>query len=359
MSNQSLQKFIQDTREQIQLGETEAAFDILQNYLSASSEKLKNEVTLCISRYNRLRRDERKGLIDRETATAEQARLENSVLEFLDELPKFISPENSPSPVAEYVSEDYPKLERDFSFQKILGINNLKQISWLQRTLDVSSSVCRILTPNGFGTGFLIGNDRLMTNNHVIPTPETANQSIAEFNYQQDTTGKYLQSFRFHLSADLFTTSPKDELDYSIVGFAPNTNLSILENWGYLEINPNANPIPTEHVIIVQHPNGGLKQIVLTGNQVVNSKAQYLFYTTDTMPGSSGSPVFNDLLQVIAIHHAFAGIKQDQRGNNHYANEGILMSKIRSHAGNFWPKQQETNYLHPSFTGAGTSPSKS
>lgn len=339
MSNKSLQKFIQDTRKQIQSGETEAAFDILEGYLGASSEKLKNEMTLYISRYNRLRRDERRGLINRDTAQAEQAKLENSVLEFLEELPKFISPENSPSPAAKYVSEDYPELE-DFSFQKILGINNLKQISWLQRTLDVSSSVCRILTPNGFGTGFLIGTDRLMTNNHVIPTPEIANRSIAEFNYQQDTSGKYLQSFRFNLSADLFFTSPENELDYSIVGFAPNTNLSALESWDYLELNPNANPIPTEHVIIVQHPNGGLKQIVLTGNQVVNSKAQYLFYTTDTMPGSSGSPVFNDLLQVIAIHHAFAGIKQDSKGNNHYANEGILMSEIRSHAGDFWPTNQ-------------------
>jgi endonuclease G len=222
------------------------------------------------------------------------------------------------------------------AFQKIIGINNLKQISWIQRGVELSKSVCRIITPRGYGTGFLIGDDLLMTNNHVIPTGEVADQSYAEFNYQQDTTGKYLQAVRLRLAGAAFHTSPEEELDYSIVGFANAPSVS-LKPWGCLELNASADPIPTEHVIITQHPNGGLKQIALTANQVVNISGRYLHYTTDTMPGSSGSPVFNDLWQVIAIHHAYGGLKHDVRGNLRHANEGILMSAIKNHAGGRWP----------------------
>ena len=50
-----------------------------------------------------------------------------------------------------------PALQRErVATEKILGINNLKQISWIERGLEVSRSVCRILTPNGLGTGFLV-----------------------------------------------------------------------------------------------------------------------------------------------------------------------------------------------------------
>jgi len=70
-------------------------------------------------------------------------------------------------------------------FEKIIGINNLKQIAWIEQGVHVSRAVCRVLTPNGLGTGFLIGQDRLMmTNSHVIDSAATARQAKIEFNYQ-------------------------------------------------------------------------------------------------------------------------------------------------------------------------------
>ena len=230
------------------------------------------------------------------------------------------------------------ELPDSFKPEKIIGINNLKQISWLQRGLEISKSVCRLLTPSGLGTGFMIGSNCLMTNHHVIPDVDVAKESFAEFNYQQDAAGGYLPTYRYRLQPIVFCTSPQEQLDYTIVSLEPNPDLPALDSWGRLSLNPTATPVPTEHVIIIQHPNGGLKQIVMTANQVVNLKAQYLHYTTDTMAGSSGSPVFNDLWQVIAIHHADGGIKQDKQGTNRHVNEGILMSAIRPDAGNSWPQ---------------------
>ena len=235
--------------------------------------------------------------------------------------------------------------------EKILGVNNLKQISWIQQAIVAARSICRILTPNGLGTGFLVAPDLIMTNHHVIPELKTADQSIAEFNYEQDPEGGHLPTYRFRLSGEIFYTSPELELDYAMVKVIweqPADNDSPKQNkqkqprlnpsqWGVLTLNPNADPVPTEHVSIIQHPNGGLKQIALTANQVVNIENQHLHYTTDTMPGSSGSPVFNDLWQVIAIHRAYGGLKTDAKGKKWYVNQGVLMSKIKDHIGEAWP----------------------
>src|SRR5262249_32662463 len=154
----------------------------------------------------RLRQQERKGLIGHDVAQADVNKLINSLLDFLGEIPRQVSREMSPAPIIKTESIAV-SLPADFSLEKIIGINNLKQISWLQRAIEVSKSVCRILTPDGVGTGFLISPNILMTNNHVIPTIDVAKGSIAEFNYQQDGAGKYLATSRYHFDAKVFYTS--------------------------------------------------------------------------------------------------------------------------------------------------------
>jgi V8-like Glu-specific endopeptidase len=242
-----------------------------------------------------------------------------------------MSPAPSPEPKEEALS-----IPEEVGLEKILGINNLKQIPWIERGLLVSKSVCRILSPKGLGSGFLIAPDLLMTNNHVLPSPDAAAQSVAEFNYQQDFEGNLLPNCRYRLDITRFQTSIG--LDYTIVGLVADPSKPDLESWGNVLLNPYADPVPGEHVVIIQHPNGGLKQIALTANQVVNLWEHRLHYTTDTMPGSSGSPVFNDRWQVIAIHHAGGDIQVNAKGDKRFVNEGILMSAIRPDAGNLWPE---------------------
>lgn len=227
------------------------------------------------------------------------------------------------------------------SLEKILGLNNLKQISWIQQGTQISKSVCRILVLIkgkylSAGTGFLMGPSLLMTNNHVIPDKATAGQAVIEFNYQQGFDGQVTLPCRYKLDTGHFHTNP--DLDYTIVGLLPEADKPGLDSWGHVLLNPYADPIPGEHVIIVQHPNGGLKQIVVTNNRVVNVWEHRLQYTTDTMPGSSGSPVFNDLWQVVAIHHAGGDLQADDQGNKRFINEGILMSAIKTDAGGLWPE---------------------
>ena len=179
-----------------------------------------------------------------------------------------------------------------------------------------------------------------MTNNHVIPDPAVAGETVVEFNYQEDTDGQLLETVRYKLDPGLFKTSGRERLDYTLVGLAPDPAKPPLESWGHLHLNPHADPVPTEHVVVIQHPNGGLKQIALSANWVMGTKGPLIHYTTDTMPGSSGSPVFNDSWHVIAIHHAGGSLVKGADGKNRYVNEGVLMSAIRPDAGDRWPEAQ-------------------
>ena len=218
------------------------------------------------------------------------------------------------------------KLPASSDFEKIFGTNHLKSIAWLQRGLEVAKSVCRIVTPEGLGTGFLIDSGRLMTNHHVLSKPEVASKSYAEFNFQEDSFGNLQQFFRYPLLGDDLQADL--ELDFSVVRIEPGKSLPSLESWGTLALTADSPPGVNEHVSIIQHPGGGAKQIALTANQVVNVFEHRLQYTTDTLPGSSGSPVFNDDWKVVALHHAGGNLVTNQEGDKMFANEGILMARI-------------------------------
>ena len=337
MALADLNQFKESIRAQITSGKINSAFDQLENYLQSGSSDLKNELTLHTARYNRLLRDWRQGLINKEDFQTGQTKIENSVLQFLDELSKRIS--EADTPITKMIEEpDKITLPADTSLEQIIGANNLKQISWIQQGLQVCSSICRILTPTGMGTGFLIAPNLIMTNNHVVSDQSLTDQSYAEFNYQSDISGNPLPSYRYRLNSQQFHTSQKEKLDYTIVEIESNPSFPPLDKWGQLRLDPDNIPVPSEHVTIVQHPNGGPKQIALTANQVVAVNPPFISYTTDTMPGSSGSPVFNDNWQVIALHHASGGFMKDQKRNDRFVNEGILMSAIKADAGNFWPQ---------------------
>lgn len=333
MAAHSLEHLIREIKRLVQNDDTGQAIDELKNYLHSNVPDLYNELLTQAARHRRLQRDERSGLITREQFGVEKIRIDRALLSLLDELPEKVERKLTPVSGGVLLMSEIAALPEDIAPEKILGINNLKQISWIERGVQVCKSVCRILTPDGLGTGFLVGGGMIMTNNHVIPSAVLAAESEIEFDYQQDGSGELLPTYRYGLDPAQFHTSVP--LDYSLVRVRLEQGKPPLETWGRLRLNPNADPRPSEHVSIVQHPNGGLKQIVLTANWVIAKKPPVLQYTTDTMGGASGSPVFNDSWHVVAIHHA--AITTVQKNKQHYINEGILMSAIKPDAGSLWP----------------------
>jgi endonuclease G len=90
-----------------------------------------------------------------------------------------------------------------------------------------------MLTPDGLGTGFLIGPHLLMTNNHVIGSKKVAAESWAEFNYQYQfaSDGKPADTVRYALDpGTLFATDP--DLDYTVVAVRPDSTKPPVESWG-------------------------------------------------------------------------------------------------------------------------------
>jgi endonuclease G len=244
-----------------------------------------------------------------------------------------------------------PKSSDPFGYERIIGKSDLLSINFLDRGRRSADAVCRIKLPmdggEAFGTGSLVGPRLLITNNHVIASPREAAQAEAEFGYDHDVDGVLRPPVRFNLDPDeLFFTST--ELDITLVAVAPIAeNGTPLERYGWLPLVPKAGKIVDgEWVTMIQHPNGLPKQIAIHASQIVKldpdkvnvNLSHFIHYSTDTEPGSSGAPLFNDQWQVVAIHHkavpnpgAESNAARSRSGDESQkwlANEGVRISAI-------------------------------
>lgn len=195
--------------------------------------------------------------------------------------------------------------------ERLLGKNNLVDINFLQKGLETASTVCRIVFARGeqltpLGTGFLVGKRLLITNNHVIKTPGDTRSLLAQFQFEADLEGNIPNGTTFRFDPAHFYLTDK-QLDYTLVGLEPiatNDPESHLDKFRYNELKPIKDKIiQGEAISIIQHPNGQPKKIAMRDSQI--SDLGYLpeiYYTTDTLRGSSGGLVANDEWEVIALH---------------------------------------------------------
>lgn len=248
-------------------------------------------------------------------------------------------------------------------FERILGSNDLVDMNYLERGLQVSRAVCRIILigpgggDRGYATAFMISPRLLLTNHHVFPSFSDADGAIAEFNYELDMLGHPKPTTRFNVSPRTYYWA-NEELDYALVGIDPQPALGTasLEGFGWLRLNPEIGKInETEFVSLVQHPGGSPKECSIRENQLIKIEPTTLVYKSDTAPGSSGSPVFNDSWQVVGLHHSGLpdkntagqmlgpdgkpvpdGASDDQI--KWLGNEGIRISCIIEHVRQYAPK---------------------
>ncbi|WP_342548846.1 endonuclease [Paenibacillus sp. FSL P2-0089] len=215
-------------------------------------------------------------------------------------------------------NEELRRETEQLIMEKIHRDSNLLPIDFLSKGVERAKAVCRIVTPAGLGTGFLIGRGLVMTNHHVLASVEEATGSQVEFGYEEN--GKIVKLAL--KPEEFFITSPFEELDFSIVA---------CETAGIEDVIPvKLMRSPTtitrgEYVNIIQHPKGRQKEIALQDNTVSYVYEKVIHYTTDTEPGSSGAAVFNNQWQLVALHHAGWYTDNDQQ---QAVNEGIRISAI-------------------------------
>ncbi len=219
------------------------------------------------------------------------------------------------------------------NLEKIIGTQpTFLPISFLETGLLRARTVVRVESPLGLGTGFLTQNNLLITNNHVISNPEDAQKTKIWFNYQKTTVGTDAQVAEFTLDPEsAFATSPiSGGDDWTAVHVKGNPNA----HWGALNLIDTTVKI-NDFVNIIQHPSGLPKQIALYHNVVAFADDSRVQYLTDTMPGSSGSPVFDNEWRVVALHHSGGWLPEPGTSKVFFRNEGIhirvLINGLKEH----------------------------
>lgn len=240
--------------------------------------------------------------------------------------------------------------------ERIIGASDLVDINFLDIGRRAAGPVGRLQVRDTsgriveFGTGFMVSPGLLISNNHVLPTAESCRRSLVDFNYEDDEnfTPRTPLTFGLDPMRFFYTNVP---LDFTLVGVRPvaTDQETLLSAIGFLPlIDQPGKIVLNEYVAIIQHPGGSTKKLALRNNKVIDLLDDYIHYTTDTVPGSSGAPVFNDYWQVVGIHHA--GVKRKDPSGHimavdgsrwdpemgldriaYIANEGVLISSILDH----------------------------
>jgi endonuclease G len=221
------------------------------------------------------------------------------------------------------------------ALERIIGASDLLPLAYLEAGTLCARPVCRVEVHDrrgsvlGYGTGFMVAPDLMLTNNHVLHEAQSALYSLAQFDYENDVLMQPRPTRNFRLEPErLFITD--EALDFSLVAVAPVAAEGVkLEQYGYTRlIAASGKALLGECVSIIQHPSGAPKAIAIRSNQVTDVFDAFIHYSTDTEPGSSGSPVLSDAWEVVALHHA--GVP-DPAGDGYVANEGIRISSIMAH----------------------------
>ncbi|WP_432144797.1 trypsin-like serine peptidase [Streptomyces sp. bgisy084] len=197
------------------------------------------------------------------------------------------------------------------AYERILGLSKeLQAWSFLPRGARAARTVARISTrENGrelpLGTGFLVSPRLLMTNHHVLPDEATAQQCFVEFDAQVTIDNVPGPPVRLELDPGSFFVAD-ERLDFALVLVRPlSDNRQPGEAFGWNRLSVQFGKLVIgEPVNVIGHPMGRLKEIAVRDNALQVRLDDFLHYKTDTEPGNSGSPVFNDQWEVVALHHS-------------------------------------------------------
>lgn len=211
----------------------------------------------------------------------------------------------------------------------------------LMRMIDVGQRVCLVERYIGeglglpMGTGFLIAPDLVLTNHHVVrkvlsnEVPATALR--CRFDFQRDSTGTVVaEGTALALAAGsgwLVDDSPfapgddkpgareatGDELDYAVLRLSrpagaddaaiPGTAVTRPRGWYDIDAASVA-PVAGDEVVVAGHAKGLPLVHAIGETQCYAAADRRLRHDAYTLPGSSGSPVFDSDYRLVALHQS-------------------------------------------------------
>lgn len=167
---------------------------------------------------------------------------------------------------------------------------------WREAMRGAETRVCRIegAKGNAVGTGFLVGEDLILTNCHVYRLVHHDTYS-ARFDCVASGAEGVVSEFK---SGPPLAVSTEDKLDFALLRLASGVGKE--RGW----FKPKAHSFkPGQVQLILQHALGDGLQVGIgqvTGDVKLPPR---ITYSTNTEHGSSGSPIFTMNWQVVAIHH--------------------------------------------------------
>lgn len=232
------------------------------------------------------------------------------------------------------------ELETDKQFEQVLGTERYKTFRWYNKGLRRAEAVAKIVdrNGNGHGTGFLLrGSDVheslgerwvLVTNAHVI-SEDLEEQAGSPGSLSPDDV-----LVRFEASEseeelevdEILFTSRRNELDCTIVTLQSEVTL---EN--PIRVAKRLPRVDSKtRVYVIGHPRGGGLSFSLDDNLLLDHQKPKVHYRAPTEGGSSGSPVFNENWDLIALHHAggMEMTKLNGKPGTYPANEGLAFKSI-------------------------------
>jgi len=203
-------------------------------------------------------------------------------------------------------------------------------IPWVERLDKLRTQICRIECPvnQAVGTGWLVANDLLLTNWHVVRRvlagERQPNDVTCRFDYATSSTGtnpgvtcglaaKWCEAYSEASKVELGTgpEEPTDtQLDYALLRLAQPMGTTAGTNAaggprGFVATKKSTpSPADKSIVFVVQHALGNPVKMSIGVSRGPNPNSTRVLHDANTEHGSSGSPCLNAKLELVALHNA-------------------------------------------------------